>query len=542
MLLPYLLVAISAGTLSSGALPQGSLRVREPITQIAPLSETLSDAELLQLAARIVPSPRQLEYHREEFIGFVHFGPNTFTGVEWGSGMEEATVFAPEQVDTDQWCRVMADAGMRKVIYTAKHHDGYCNWQTRYNDAFSVHRSPWKNGEGDVLRLLADSCQKYGLRLGVYLSPADLYQIESPEGLYGNGSVPVASVIPTSPASLVSEPTRQREVPAGQAVFRHELDDYNRYFMNQLYEVLTEYGPVHEVWFDGAHPKRKGGQTYRKDLWYALVREVAPQAVIFGGPDVRWCGNERGDTRADEWNVLGIEAVALSGLDRPQQDIGTDAALLSRGYEVYGRKLESRFLNYMVSEVDTSIREGWFWRDEEQHVRGADEIFDIYERCVGGNAVFLLNVPPGRDGRLGERDVACLAEVGRRIRATYGTDLARGFTCEGAGLDSAGLDSFWQPEGSTGELEVRLPAMAVVDRVSLQEAIGVVGQRVARHALDAWIDGGWREVSAAGVIGYRRIHRFEPVETDRFRVRVLEARAAPGLATFAAHRSGGAER
>ena len=506
----------------------------DAIVQQVELTGQESQEELLALAARVVPSERQLDYHREEYIGFIHFGPNTFTGVEWGNGMEDPAVFAPPRVDTDQWCRVMKDAGMRKVIYTAKHHDGFCNWQTRYNTTFSVHVSPWEDGRGDVLRRLADSCREHGLRLGVYLSPADLYQIESTDGLYGNGSTPVPSVIPTDPRSLVSDPARARSVE-GLPTFRHELDDYNRYFMNQLYEVLTEYGPVHEVWFDGAHPKRKGGQTYRKDLWYAMVRELAPQAVIFGGPDVRWCGNEHGGTRDDEWNVLPIQSVALSGVDRPQPNVGTDAELFAGGYEVYGKQYEARLLNYMVSEVDTSIRDGWFWRNEdEQHVKPADEIFDIYERSVGGNAVFLLNVPPAKDGRFGARYVACLAEVGRRIRATYGTDLAAGFTSE-AGLDSQSLDSYWQPDGTTGTVEVTLREPIRANRVVLQEAIGAVGQRVREHALDAWIDGGWREVSRAGVIGYKRIHRFEAVQTARFRIRVLSARAAPGIATFAAH-------
>lgn len=505
-------------------------------SQTAVLSGKETDAELLEIASNVVPHPRQLAYHQEEFIGFIHFGPNTFTGREWGNGKEDAKVFAPTVVDTDQWCRVMKDAGMTKVIITVKHHDGYCTWQTRYNDKFSVHQSPWKNGKGDVLRLLSDSCQKFGLKLGVYLSPADLFQIESVNGLYGNESKPQPSIIPTDPAALQSEPLKPRNRPSGKPEFKHELDDYNRYFMNQLYELLTEYGPVHEVWFDGAHPKRKGGQTYRKDLWFSMIRTLAPEAVIFGGPDVRWCGNEHGGTRANEWNVLPIGDMNQSGLDRTPQDIGSDARLLARSYEVYGKKQPAKFLNYMVSEVDTSIRNGWFWRNEhEQKVRSADEIFDIYERCVGGNAVFLLNVPPAKDGKLSPRDVTCMTEVGRRVRATYGTDLANGFTTTAEGVDSQTLDTYWQPQGTEGSFEVTLPAERTINRIALQEAIAKVGQRVKSHAVDAWINDQWEEVSSAGVIGYKRIHRFDEVTSSRFRIRILDARNTPSIATFAAH-------
>ena len=346
----------------------------EPFIQTVRLTGRESDSQLLKIASNIVPAARQLAYHREEFIGFIHFGPNTFTGKEWGSGTESAKAFAPTDVDTDQWCRVLKDAGMTKLILTVKHHDGYCTWQTRYNDEFSVKQSPWKDGKGDVLRLLSDSCRKYGLKLGVYLSPADLFQMESKDGLYGNGSKPRASVIPTDPAKFSSDPRAERSHPQGAPEFKYELDDYNRYFMNQLYELLTEYGPVHEVWFDGAHPKNKGGQTYRKDLWFTMIRKLAPEAVIFGGPDVRWCGNEHGGTRANEWNVIPIDDMTLSGLDRTGQDLGSDAALLARSYEIRGEKYKENFLNYMVPEVDVSVRNGWFWRNnDEQKVRSATQ-------------------------------------------------------------------------------------------------------------------------------------------------------------------------
>ena len=495
-----------------------------------------TDLELINAASNVVPSARQLTYHQEEFIGFIHFGPNTFTGREWGNGKEDAQVFAPAIVNTDNWCETMKAAGMAKVIITVKHHDGFCLWQTRYNDVFSVKSSPWKDGQGDVLRMLSDSCKKYGLKLGVYLSPADLYQIESKDGLYGNQSEKIASVIPTNPDSFQSDPSRQRKTQPDMPTFEVIADDYNRYFMNQLYELLTEYGTIHEVWFDGAHPKRKGGQTYMKPEWFKMIRRLQPNAVIFGGPDIRWCGNEHGGTRESEWNVLLVGDEAVSGKDRPDKLIGTDEELLKREYSVYGEKHQGNFLYYLISEVDTSIRNGWFWRNEhEQNVRSADELFDIYERCVGGNAVFLLNVPPNNQGVFGERDRKALIELGKRIRATYSNNLLSGHRSEFGNLDDDDIDSFDQMKDKSGQFVIELDQPQTINRFMIQEAISKVGQRVKNHVVDVWQNGGWKEVSSAGVIGYKRIHRFPAVETQKIRVRVLDARNPPGISEVGAY-------
>ena len=498
-----------------------------------------SSEDILRKAAHVVPSPRQLAFHQLEFTCFIHFGPNTFSGVEWGNGKEDPAIFNPgETLDTDQWCRVAKAAGMRMMIITVKHHDGFCVWQTRYNDQFSVRGIPWRGGKGDVLRELADSCRKHGLKLGVYLSPADLYQIESAGGLYGNESPYVETVIPTDPASFKSAPDRVRaDKPAGAPEFRLKTDDYNRYFMNQLYELLTEYGPIHEVWFDGAHPKRKGNQQYLKREWFDLIRKLAPEAVIFGGPDVRWCGNEAGKTRAAEWNVLPVSSLEESGVDRPDEDVGSNAKVVLPEYTVYGKTYQARQLYYLVPEINTSIRAGWFWRNEhEQAVRTADDVFDIYERAVGGNGIFLLNVPPDKSGRIAPRDEAVLLETGRRIGAAYGSrEILAGATSDATGVLDEDLTTFWQPTGQNGEFIVRFPSARRVNRVVLQEAIGTVGQRVIRHALDAEIDGAWREVATAETIGYKRILRFPAVQATAFRVRILESRLQSSIATFSAH-------
>ena len=216
------------------------------------IMETDTQDSILMKAAHIVPTPNQFEALKNEFIAFIHFGPNTFTRLEWGSGYEDPKVFDLHQLDTDQWCRAMKAAGMKMVIFTAKHHDGFCLWQTRYT-CHGIMSTPYKDGKGDVLAELAESCRKHGLKLGVYLSPADLYQIENQEGLYGNLSEKTERTIPRA---VEGRPF------ANQTTFKFVVDDYNEYFLNQLFELLTEYGPIHEVWFDGAHPKTKGGHQY----------------------------------------------------------------------------------------------------------------------------------------------------------------------------------------------------------------------------------------------------------------------------------------
>lgn len=500
------------------------------------ISKDDSKEDLIKKAASITPNKPQLLHHLDEYNAFIHFGPNTFTGVEWGNGKEDPAVFNPETVDTDQWCRILKEAGCRKVVITVKHHDGYNTYQTRYNSEFSVLKSPWKNGKGDVLRLLSDSCKKFGLKLGVYISPADLFQMESATGLYGNQSKYQPTTIPTDPASFKSNPLKARKTDKDLPTFQVEADDYNRYFMNQLYEVLTEYGPIHEVWFDGAHPKRKGGQKYIREEWFKMIRKLAPEAAIFGGPDVRWCGNEHGGTRDTEWNVIPVESLAVSGYDRSSPDIGSDSKVWAPTYDIYGKTYNSNYLYYLIAETDVSIRHGWFWRnDTEQPVLSSDEVFDMYERSVGGNSVLLLNVPPNNKGKFSPRDEKVLLEVGKRISDTYGTNLAEGATSDVEGLFDNDLTTYWQCKEATGSFTVTLPKAQRINRVMIQENIQTVGQRIRAVALDAWVDGKWKEVSKVTTVGYKRIFRFAPVQTDKFQVRILGSRDLPTVSTFSAH-------
>lgn len=473
---------------------------------------------IIEKAANVVPTVNQLAALDREFIAFIHFGPNTFTGKEWGSGFESSETFALETLDTDQWCKAIKDAGMKMVIFTAKHHDGYIMWQSRYTD-HGIMSSKFRDGKGDVLRDLSESCRKYGLELGIYLSPADLYQIESPDGLYGNLSKPTLRTIP-------------REVEgrpfSNKTKFKFNVDDYNEYYLNQLFELLTEYGPISEIWLDGAHPKTKGGQTYNYNAWRELIRTLAPKANVFGREDLRWCGNEGGHTRDSEWNV--VPYMANPDTLTWYSDMMADP--------LGGREqlCEGKYLHYQPAETDVSIRDGWFWRDNtHQQTRTADNVFDMYERSVGGNAILLLNLPPDNQGRFPEKDLKILEETGRRIRETYGIDLLEGAKCPKALLDND-IDTYIKVRDGE-DFVVTLPEKRWINRIVLQEAIATVGERAERFAVDARIDGEWKEIATSTNIGHKRILRVNDIETDALRFRLLQSRAMVAISKMSAYYS-----
>lgn len=481
------------------------------------VSENDTNDSILLKAAHVVPTKNQYEALKNEFIAFIHFGPNTFTRMEWGNGFEDPKVFNLENLDTDQWCEAMKSAGMKMVIITVKHHDGFALWQSRYTK-HGIMSTPFKDGKGDVLRELTASCQKFGLKLGVYLSPADLYQIENKEGLYGNLSKYSDRVIPRA---VEGRPFKNK------TTFTFNVDDYNEYFLNQLFELLTEYGPIDEVWFDGAHPKRKGGQKYNYLAWKELISTLAPNAVVFGKQDIRWCGNESGGTRDTEWNVIPYtEDPALMNRfgDLTEKDLGSREKLYN-----------GKFLHYQQAETNTSIREGWFYRDDtSQKVRSTDDVFDIYERSVGGNSTFLLNIPPNRDGKFSHEDVKVLGEVGERIQATYATNLFE----EAKGpknLLDADTTSFELLDQNAGEVVISTSKPVTINRLAIQEAIATHGERIEKHALDAWVDDKWKEISGATNVGYKRILRFPEVTSSKFRLRVLESRLNPAISNISAH-------
>jgi alpha-L-fucosidase len=468
-------------------------------------------------AASLVPTPNQLDALNNEFIAFVHFGPNTFTGREWGDGKEDPKVFDLKELDTDQWCEAMANAGMKMVILTAKHHDGFVLWQSRYTD-HGIMSTDFESGKGDIMRDLAKSCHKYGLKLGVYLSPADLYQIESPDGLYGNGSL---KTLRTIPRQVADRPFKNK------TTFEFVVDDYNEYFLNQLFELLTEYGPISEVWFDGAHPKKKGGQTYDYAAWRKLIRTLAPNATIFGREDIRWCGNEGGFTRDEEWNSIPYaeDPNSMNDFMDLYGELGSRSALAKWQAPFY--------LHYQPAETNTSIREGWFYCDDTyQRVRSADDIFDIYERSVGGNSIFLLNIPPNKQGRFSDRDVAALNRVGDMIREVYSTDLLtesdRDYRL--GDNDAQTFIALDKP------IVIRLKTQTKLNRILLQEPIASYGERIESISIE-YLDSldNWQPLADSHNIGHKRIVRFPTVYAKAVRIAASAYRAEPLLSTVSAH-------
>jgi len=507
LLLGSLVLAASCGH-SSGQPYVGTVRVEAEDTEQTIISK----------AANLVPTRRQLDAMENAFIGFLHFGPNTFTGREWGTGFEDPAVFDLKELHTDEWCRKMKEAGMTMAILTVKHHDGFCLWQTRYTD-HGIMSTGYKDGKGDVLRELSESCRKYGLKLGIYLSPADLYQIESPDGLYGNLSEKTPRTIP--------RPVEGRPFE-NKTTFTFTVDDYNEYYLSQLFELLTEYGPISEVWLDGAHPKRKGGQTYDYTAWRELIRTLAPDAAVFGREDIRWCGNEAGDTREAEFNVVTFDEdpAVMTSFEDMLGELGTREVYYAHGKPFY--------LHYLPSETDTSIRDGWFFRnDDEQRVRSAAEVFDIYERAVGGNSILLLNVPPDTEGRFSERDSETLRGVGRLIEETYGEgrDLLAGARGPRKALDGR-QDTWAEADG----LVIRTRRPVTLNRIVLREPVGTVGERIESLAVDARIDGRWEEIARGTNVGFRRILRCSDVTTDALRIRVTATRDEALLSSVEAYR------
>lgn len=475
--------------------------------------------EIVRKSTLVTPSERQYAWQQLEFIAFLHFGPNTFTGVEWGDGMEDPAVFNPTDFNAAQWMSVIKDAGMKLAMLTAKHHDGFCLWPTETSD-HSVASSPWRDGKGDVLGELAKAARAQDIEIGVYLSPADLHEIERPNGTYGNDSEPRPVKIPSSPELQQS----------AEQVFEYELDDYNALFMNQLYEVLTQYGPVREVWFDGANPKPGTGQTYDRKAWYDLIRKLQPEAVIaIKGPDVRWCGNEAGHTRESEWSVLPVP-VHPDEYDWPdlrREDLGSREQLE-----------DAKYLYWYPAETNTSIRHGWFYRDDQQYVKTVEELVDTWYRSVGGNTVFLLNLTPDRRGLIPDKDAERLREVGAIVARSFRENLATKAAIEASNAEypaENALDgnpgTFWKPADGQEEAELvlTLDGRRKFNRIILQECIKTQGQRIERFAVDAWENDQWTQIADGTVVGYKNIRRFPMVETDKVRLRILAARVAPTI-------------
>lgn len=437
-----------------------------------------------------VPSKRQLAWHDLETYAFVHFGPNTFTAKEWGDGQEDPALFNPTALDTDQWCRVFRDAGLKAVIVTAKHHDGFCLWPSRQS-THTVAQSPWKDGQGDLLKDLATSCRKYGLKFGVYVSPWDRNHPD-----YGT-------------------------------------DGYNDVFVATLNEVLTGYGPVFEVWFDGANGEGPNGkrQIYDWPRFHETVRKLQPNAVMFSdaGPDVRWVGNEAGHAAPTSWSTI----------NRDRYVPGTPLyAELAEGH--------AEGTHWVPSESDVSIRKGWFWKESENDtVKSPETLLDLYVRSVGQNSAFLLNVPPDTRGLVHERDTESLlgfAELRKKLFARRVSDSGsfsasstrgnhRGYSPERLLDDDR--QTYWATDDDVHQatLTLRWDSPTRFDTLVFQEPIQL-GQRIAKYFVQSEKDGQWTTIAEGTTIGAKRIFRVDRQEASAVRIVILESLACPALATF----------
>ncbi len=436
---------------------------------------------------------------------FVHFTVNTFTDKEWGYGDEKESVFNPTELDCRQWARVARDAGMKGIIITAKHHDGFCLWPSKFTE-HSVKNSIWKNGKGDVLRELRSACDEYGLKFGVYLSPWDRNS-----SFYGT-------------------------------------PEYLTYYRNQLRELLTEYGDIFEVWFDGANggdgyyggtreTRKIDNKTYYD--WtntHKIVRELQPSAVMFSdaGPDVRWVGNESGMGSLTNWCLLKKDEMYPGG---------DFAKILGEGQEDG---------NYWVPvEVDVSIRPGWFYhKSQDSLVRSPENLMEIYYASVGRNSCLLLNVPPDRRGLLNEKDVMSLLGFRKLREKEFANDLAKGkqviaSSFRGKGYEASNVndgnpESFWTTNDTqlSGEITVDLGAETEVNRIVLQEYIKL-GQRVQEFTVSAFNNGDWKTILEGTTIGHKIIRKFPVVKTDRIKVTVARSKACPLISNLELYRSPG---
>jgi alpha-L-fucosidase len=411
-------------------------------------------------AGRPVPTVSQLEWQRDELAIFLHFGVNTFTDREWGDGSEDPRIFNPARLDIRQWARVARSAGFRTMVLTAKHHDGFCLWPSR-TTRHSVASSPWRNGRGDLVGEFVAACRAEGLKVGLYCSPWD------------------------------------RNHPA-----YGDSPSYNDIFCDQLTELLTNYGPIHEVWFDGANGEGPNGkrQEYDWPRFWSHVRRLQPDAVMFSdaGPDVRWIGNETGVAGQTNWSTVDPVVVPVPGMS------GDAVMKMLREGDPAGTV-------WRPGETDVSIRPGWFHHPaEDERVKSVDRLVEIYFTSVGRNSKLLLNVPPTRDGLLHDVDVSRLTGLRAQLDRLFANDITAGAAVQ------------WQGSGRGAVLEVRPPAAGRVAIVDLREDI-TRGQSVARYRVEGLVEGAWRPLSDGTTIGYRKLDRVEPVTVSRLRVTVDDA-------------------
>lgn len=466
-------------------------------SSFAIISPTDTKEDIIRKAANVVPTDRQLKWQNLELTAFIHFGINTFTGREWGTGKEDPKLFNPTALDTDQWVKILKDAGFKQIIFTAKHHDGFCLWPTKTTE-HSLKHSPYKNGKGDVVREMANSAKKYNVGFGIYLSPWDM-NADS----YGT-------------------------------------DEYNDFFMAQLTELLTEYGDIAEVWFDGANGEGKNGkkQEYDFDRWYRYIRKVQPDAVIaIMGPDVRWVGTETGKGRSQEWSVVPGDEMDQSSISQLSQSDVIFKPAKDLQSEVLGdreRILKAKSLIWYPAETDVSIQDGWFF-NEKHKVKSAKKLNDIYYTSVGMNSVLLLNFPPDKRGLIQDKEIEVLKEWTKMRKEAFQTNLLKNSKKTSAQFSNLGLltDGKNDTQATTKEhktytIEFDMKGQKTFNVVMLQENIKR-GQRVEKFSVEYLENGTWKPLTDGTTIGYKRLLRTPTTKARRIRVTIEQSRLQPHL-------------
>lgn len=448
-----------------------------------------------------IPSPAQMKWHKMEMNAFIHFSINTFTDKEWGFGNESPQLFNPSALNTDQWARTLKETGFKTMIFTTKHHDGFCLWPSKYSN-HTIKNSPYKNGRGNLVKEVSASSKKYGLHFGVYLSPWDRNRAD-----YGTSS-------------------------------------YINYYRNQLRELFSQYGPIVEMWFDGANggdgfygganEKRKidGATYYDWPTTIELVKKMQPSVLFFSdaGPDIRWVGNERGYVDETNWNTITTDTLfaGKAGIE----------SLLGKGSPDGSQ--------WVPAEVDVSIRPGWFWHESENHrVKTPEQLFDIYLSSVGRGSTLLLNIPPDKRGLLHENDVAALRGFKKILDREFAVNKAAGAKVTSSHIRGGHLsfapkhvtdgkeETYWTTDDhiTQASCTVELEQPTSIKYVVLQEYISL-GQRVKSFAVEVWKDGAWEKVATATTIGYKRILKINPVQTSKIRITIHDSKACPVISNL----------
>lgn len=443
--------------------------------------DLITSDQKVKLSAYITPTQSQYEWQQMELAAFIHFGMNTFTGREWGDGSEDPKLFFPSEFDADQWVTSLRDAGFKILILTAKHHDGFCLWPTKTTQ-HSVSASKWRDGTGDVVKEVKEACDRLQMKFGVYLSPWDRNAAS-----YGN-----------SPR-------------------------YNEMFVRQLQELLTQYGDIHEVWFDGANGEGPNGkvQVYDWLRYYHVIDSLQPQAVkAIMGNDVRWVGNESGLGRETEWSVTPLNPDISEVLKNENSRLGISPTSPDLG----SRELieRAKTLYWYPSEVDVSIRPGWFYHPEQDgQVKTVQQLVDIYYQSVGMNSVLLLNIPPDTRGKLHETDVERLRQFGIYLNSTFADEK----------LTDGG--TLWKARSGVSK-EYHIAPGSIVNTVLLQEDIRK-GQRVEQFMVEGFVDDTWKLLAEGTTIGYKRLLKFDDAAPSKLRITIQKTRDIANIRKIGAY-------